>query len=154
MIMCGFSTTPAPGSPDVYKHAMDVLLPLGEYFQIQDDYLDYAGTPEQIGKIGTDIVDNKCSWCINTTLALCTPEQRAVLDASYGRKDPAAEARVKKIFADVGVDARYVQYEQAAYERITKLIEAVPEIPNPAGDATLRREAFTSFLLKIYKRTK
>jgi len=50
------------------ERALDILVPLGEYFQIQDDYLDYSGTPEQIGKIGTDIMDNKCSWCINTAL--------------------------------------------------------------------------------------
>lgn len=47
------------------KQAQDVLIPLGEYFQIQDDFLDCFGTPEQIGKIGTDIQDNKCSWVIN-----------------------------------------------------------------------------------------
>ena len=32
-----------------YKQALDILIPLGEYFQIQDDYLDCYGTPEQIG---------------------------------------------------------------------------------------------------------
>ena len=154
LIICGFPTEAKAGSQDVYKASMDILVPLGEYFQIQDDYLDYAGTPEQIGKIGTDILDNKCSWCINTALALATPEQRAVLDASYGRKDSAAEARVKEIFKAVGVDERYTAYEQDAYNRINKLIDALPEATNPAGDATLRKEVFTSFLHKIYKRTK
>ncbi|KZV66046.1 farnesyl diphosphate synthase [Peniophora sp. CONT] len=154
MIMCGFPTEPKAGTPDVYKASMEILVPLGEYFQIQDDYLDYSGTPEQIGKIGTDIIDNKCSWCINTALALATPEQRAVLDSSYGRKDAAAEARVKEIFKAVGVDERYAKYEQDAYERVNKLVAALPEAKNPAGDATLRKEVFTSFLHKIYKRTK
>ncbi|TFY76168.1 hypothetical protein EWM64_g7844, partial [Hericium alpestre] len=41
---------PTPANPDPYQLAMDILIPLGEYFQVQDDYLDYAGTPEQIGK--------------------------------------------------------------------------------------------------------
>ena len=154
LIICGFPTEAKAGSQDVYKASMDILVPLGEYFQIQDDYLDYAGTPEQIGKIGTDILDNKCSWCINTALALATPEQSAVLDASYGRKDSAAEARVKEIFKAVGVDERYTAYEQDAFNRINKLIDALPEATNPAGDATLRKEVFTSFLHKIYKRTK
>ncbi|CAD6972897.1 unnamed protein product [Tilletia controversa] len=35
-----------------YKAALDILIPLGEYFQVQDDYLDCYGTPEMIGKIG------------------------------------------------------------------------------------------------------
>ncbi len=54
---------------------------LGEYFQIQDDFLDFS---EQTGKIGTDILDNKCSWCVNTALAVCTPEQRRVYDRTMG----------------------------------------------------------------------
>ena len=49
-----------------YQLALDILLPLGEYFQVQDDYLDCFGT--DIGKIGTDILDNKCSWVVCTAL--------------------------------------------------------------------------------------
>ncbi|EAQ86480.1 farnesyl pyrophosphate synthetase [Chaetomium globosum CBS 148.51] len=48
-------------TPENLKQAEDILIPLGEYFQIQDDYLDNFGLPEHIGKIGTDIMDNKCS---------------------------------------------------------------------------------------------
>lgn len=73
-------------NPDSYKQALDILLPMGEYFQVQDDYLDCYGTPEQIGKIGTDILDNKCSWLINTALAKVNPDQRKVLDVSQRSK--------------------------------------------------------------------
>ncbi|KAH9008159.1 farnesyl diphosphate synthase [Lactarius hengduanensis] len=155
LLLCGFPVEKRNESdPDYYKIALDILVPLGEYFQIQDDYLDYSGTPEQIGKIGTDIVDNKCSWCINTALARATPEQRAILDASYGRKDPAAEERVKEIFRQVGVDNEYAEYEAQSYARINALIGAVPEVRSPNGDAVLRRAVFSTFLEKIYKRTK
>ncbi|KAH8977038.1 farnesyl diphosphate synthase [Lactarius hatsudake] len=155
LLLCGFPVEKRNESdPDYYKIALDILVPLGEYFQIQDDYLDYSGTPEQIGKIGTDIVDNKCSWCINTALARASPEQRAILDASYGLKDPAAEERVKEIFRQVGVDNEYAEYEAQSYARINALIDAVPEVRSPNGDAVLRRAVFSTFLEKIYKRTK
>ncbi|KAF4581658.1 Farnesyl pyrophosphate synthetase [Pleurotus pulmonarius] len=68
-----------------YRVALSILILLREYSQVQDDWLDYAGTVEQIGKVGTDIIDNKCSWCINTALALANAEQRAILDANYER---------------------------------------------------------------------
>ncbi|KAK7061259.1 fructose-bisphosphate aldolase [Favolaschia claudopus] len=136
---------------DPYKVALSILLPLGEYFQVQDDFLDFSAPPELLGKIGTDIVDNKCSWCINTALAVATPQQRAMLDANYGRKDPASEARVKEVFEAVGVRERYAKYEADVYGRLTALIDGIPESPERG---TLKREIFTSFLEKIYKRTK
>lgn len=39
-----------------YDAALKILIPLGEYFQIQDDYLDAFADPEVLGKIGTDIL--------------------------------------------------------------------------------------------------
>lgn len=79
-----------------YDAALHILLPLGEYFQVQDDYLDCYGAPALIGKIGTDILDNKCSWNINVALQKATPEQRQVLDASvtyHGLQRPSADLR-------------------------------------------------------------
>jgi len=134
-----------------YEISREILIAIGEYFQIQDDFLDYAGTPEQIGKIGTDIVDNKCSWCINMALSLATPEQRAVLEENYGRKDPVKEACVKEVYEQVGLRRVYAEYEENAYQTLSAKIAAIPETSEPN---TLKREVFTSFLNKIYKRTK
>ena len=33
--------------------ALSILLQIGEYFQIQDDFLDYHVPPELLGKVGT-----------------------------------------------------------------------------------------------------
>ncbi|KAF8211656.1 isoprenoid synthase domain-containing protein [Mycena galopus ATCC 62051] len=133
-----------------YKVALSILLPLGEYFQIQDDFLDASAPPEVLGKVGTDIVDNKCSWCVNTALKLATPEQRAVLDENYGRKDSTAEARVKEVFEAVGLREHFTKYEADTYARLVGLIAAIPE---GTQQGTLKREIFTSFLKKIYKRS-
>ncbi|KAI0759526.1 farnesyl-diphosphate synthase [Trametes elegans] len=144
------STTP---SDDPYALAQSILVPLGEYFQVQDDFLDFSAPPEVLGKLGTDIVDNKCSWCVALALARASPAQRAVLDESYGRKDPGAEARVKAVYEEVGVRAAYAEYEQRAYARINELIDAVPEQAGEQGPA-LKREVFRAFLEKIHKRQK
>ncbi|KAF7354405.1 Fructose-bisphosphate aldolase [Mycena venus] len=114
-----------------YKVALSILLPLGEYFQTQNDFFDFSAPPELVGKIqvGTDILENKCSWCVNIALALATPEQRKVLDENYGQKDPTAEARVKEVFEAVGVRESYAKYEAEMYERLKELIAAIPESP-------------------------
>ncbi|KAJ7896083.1 isoprenoid synthase domain-containing protein [Mycena olivaceomarginata] len=130
-----------------YKVALSILLPLGEYFQIQDDFLDFSAPPEVLGKVGTDIINNKCSWCVNTALTLATPEQRTVLDENYGRKDAAAEVRVKAVFEAVGLREKYAKYEAEMHGRLVEMIGAIPE------HGILKREIFTSFLEKIYKRT-
>merc|ERR1712066_464497 len=68
-----------------YNACRDILMIMGIYFQAQDDYLDCYGTPEQIGKIGTDIQDKKCGWLFAQTYhRLANDEQKAVLTSSTG----------------------------------------------------------------------
>jgi len=135
-------------TPSNLKQAHDILIPLGEYFQIQDDYLDAFGDPSFIGKIGTDIKDNKCGWLINQALQLCTPEQRKILDENYGQKDDAKEAKVKQLYVELQLEKRYQDYEEKRVAEIRKLIAAVDETEG------LKKGVFESFLSKIYKRSK
>lgn len=135
-------------TPANLKQAEDILIPLGEYFQVQDDYLDNFGDPEHIGKIGTDIMDNKCSWLINLALEVATPEQRAILDANYGRKDKDKEAVVQKLFAEMKLKERYEAFEEKRAAEIREMIEKVDESEG------LKKSVFEAFLAKIYKRTK
>ncbi|KAJ3276925.1 Farnesyl pyrophosphate synthetase [Borealophlyctis nickersoniae] len=130
---------------EAFKQAKSVLLPLGEYFQVQDDYLDCFGSPEVIGKIGTDIEDNKCGWLIVQALDRASPEQRKILDECYGRKDAEKVAAVKRVYSEIDIPAIYHKYEEESYQRISALIEKVDE-------ELLPREMFVAFMNRIYKR--
>ncbi|KAA8910449.1 putative farnesyl-diphosphate synthetase [Sphaerosporella brunnea] len=135
-------------TPKNLQQAKDVLIPLGEYFQVQDDYLDCYGDPEHIGKIGTDIQDNKCGWLVNKALELVTPEQRALLDANYGRKDAEAEKKVKQLYLELDVERHYKEYEAKAIKEIEALIDKVDESQG------LKKAVLTGFLKKIAGRSK
>ncbi|KAK9289284.1 hypothetical protein L1049_017760 [Liquidambar formosana] len=64
---------------DNHIDVKNILVELGTYFQVQDDYLDCFGEPENIGKIGIDIEDFKCSWLVVKALERCNEEQKKVL---------------------------------------------------------------------------
>ena len=135
-------------TPKNLQQAKDILIPLGEYFQSQDDYLDAFGSPETIGKIGTDIQDNKCSWLINQALKRASPEQKAVLDANYGAKDAEKELRVKGVYAELKLDEVYKAFEE---ERVGEIRKLIGEVDEREG---LKKSVFEGFLSKIYKRQK
>lgn len=135
-------------TPKNLKIAEEILIPLGEYFQVQDDYLDNFGLPEHIGKIGTDIMDNKCSWLVNQALAIVTPEQRKVLEENYGHKDKTKEAAVKKLYDELELEKRYQAYEEKIVGEIRASIDKVDESEG------LKKSVFETFLNKIYKRSK
>ena len=135
-------------TPKNLQQTHDILIPIGEYFQIQDDYLDCFGSPEMIGKIGTDIMDNKCSWLINQALARANAEQRSVLDVCYGRKDGKMERRVKAIFDELELEKVYEEYQESAVAKIRDLIQRVDESEG------LKKGLFEAVLAKIYKRNK
>lgn len=142
MYMAGIS------SEEDLKQANDILIPLGEYFQIQDDYLDVYGDPAVIGKIGTDIQDNKCSWVVNTALKIATPEQRQILDDNYGRKDAEKEKVIKKLFNEMDIQKLYLDYEDKVVTELRKKIATVDESRGFKG------AVLEAFLNKIYKRQK
>ncbi|KAK5111317.1 hypothetical protein LTR62_005157 [Meristemomyces frigidus] len=130
------------------KQAHDILIPMGEYFQVQDDYLDNFADPATLGKIGTDIQDNKCSWLVNQALKKCSPEQRQVLERNYGHKDQECEAKVKELFNQLELEKDYQVYEDKVIVQLRERIESLDESEG------LKRGVFEEFLRKIYKRSK
>jgi len=137
MLLAGIRSKPA------FQVAEDILLPMGEYFQIQDDFLDCYGDPKVIGKIGRDVEENKCSWLIVQALKKCSPEQRALLQQHYGRDNSNDVAVVKKIYADLDMTSVYREYEEQSYQKLCGMIEKVQNMP---------RQVFLDLLGKIYKR--
>ncbi|GAB0132599.1 hypothetical protein EsDP_00001030 [Epichloe bromicola] len=135
-------------TPKNLRQAEDILIPLGEYFQVQDDYLDNFGLPEHTGKIGTDIKDNKCSWLVNQAIEMATPEQRRILKDNYGQKSDEKEAVVKKLYSDMKIKERYEAFEEKRAAEIRSMIDGIDESEG------LKKAVFQVFLDKIYKRTK
>jgi len=132
-----------------FDAARDILLIMGIYFQAQDDYLDCFGTPEQIGKVGTDIQDKKCGWLFANAYhqGLCTPEQKALLERTYGKCKVFSpeEAAIKELYKAIKLPEIYEKYEQDSYDRIMRLRGTTKQVPWPV---------FEIFLKKIYKRSK
>ncbi|NWU90642.1 FPPS synthase, partial [Upupa epops] len=133
-------------SKEEHDAAKAILLEMGEFFQIQDDYLDCFGDPEVMGKVGTDIQDNKCSWLVVECLRRVTPEQRQILEENYGRKEPEKVAKVKELYETVGMRTVFQEYEETSYRRLQELIQQ--------RSGRLPPEIFLGLARKIYKRQK
>ncbi|NWX19756.1 FPPS synthase, partial [Aegotheles bennettii] len=158
-------------SKEEHDNAKAILLEMGEFFQIQvgggsvshgacellvvvltclhlaqDDYLDCFGDPELMGKVGTDIQDNKCSWLVVECLRRVTPEQRQILEENYGCKEPEKVAKVKELYETLGLRAVFQEYEESSYRRLQELIQQ--------HSNRLPRAIFLGLARKIYKRQK
>ncbi|XP_062522312.1 farnesyl pyrophosphate synthase-like [Corticium candelabrum] len=133
-------------SEDDFTRAGKILLSMGEFFQIQDDFLDCYGDPAVTGKIGTDIEDNKCSWLVVQALKKVTAEQREVLEKNYGRKDEACVSCVKQLYSDLCLQKVYHDYEESSYS------DLMASINTECG--SLPKGMFIEFADRIYKRKK
>ncbi|WCJ28214.1 Farnesyl pyrophosphate synthase [Euphorbia peplus] len=133
-------------SLDNHIDVENILVQMGIYFQVQDDYLDCYGDPKTIGKIGTDIEDFKCSWLVVKALEVCNEEQKKVLHELYGKPDPESVAKIKVLYNEINLQSIFLEYENQSYE---KLITSIEAHPSKAVQSVLK-----SFLGKIYKRQK
>ncbi|CAG5121296.1 unnamed protein product [Candidula unifasciata] len=114
------------GISDDESHAqvMPVLLQMGHFYQIQNDYLDCYGAPEITGKVGTDIQDNKCSWLIVKALEIASDEQKEALK--------------------LNLEDIYKQCEENSYQDCIHLIYSM--------DSVVPKTVFLDFVNMIYKR--
>ncbi|XP_033753013.1 farnesyl pyrophosphate synthase-like [Pecten maximus] len=136
------------GIKDTVTHeaAKAILLKMGIFYQIQDDYLDCFGDPKVMGKIGTDIQDNKCSWLILQALSKVTQQQRQILEENYGQAEEEKVLNVKAVYKALDLEQVYRDYEEESYRELNKDIQSF--------QGQLPKDVFTDFANKIYKRNK
>nr|UTI67592.1 farnesyl pyrophosphate synthase [Kerria lacca] len=77
MYMVGIS------SAERHKQAKDLLLQIGHYFQIQDDYLGCFADKKLLGKFEIDIQEGKCTWLIVAALERANSSQRKKLEVRF-----------------------------------------------------------------------
>ncbi|KAE8151525.1 terpenoid synthase [Aspergillus avenaceus] len=136
------------GNPVNVMQSERLVVALGNYLQVQDDFLDVFGDPAVLGKVGTDIQENKLTWMITEALELCTVQQRQELETHYGVRDVESERKVKDMFKEIGLEKRYAEYQENVIDNINRMISDVDESEG------LSKAIFERILSKCVKRNK
>ncbi|XP_030766531.1 farnesyl pyrophosphate synthase [Sitophilus oryzae] len=127
-----------------HRQAKTILLEMGQFFQIQDDFLDCFGDPSVTGKKGTDIQDGKCSWLAVVALQRATPDQRKIMEEHYGRSEPESVETIRRLYEELCLPNTYAIYEEESYNIIKTHIQQISK--------GLRHDMFFKIMEKIYKR--
>lgn len=133
-----------------YDTAREALLLMGVYFQAQDDYLDAFACPEELGKVGTDIQDKKCSWLFaHAYHEHGTEEARALLDEHYGKCKVGSdeEEMIKELYKKLGLQELFQQYEKEVEGKVEDFQHKVDAVGLPWS-------IFERFFSLIHKRRK
>lgn len=130
---------------ELHRQAKTILLEMGHFFQVQDDFLDCFGDPEHTGKLGSDIEDGKCSWLAVVALQRSTKEQREIMEKYYGKPEiPEARDIVRNLYEDLGLPNTYAIYEEETYNLIKTHIQQISK--------GLPHELFFKLMDKMYRR--
>ncbi|PHJ22115.1 polyprenyl synthetase superfamily protein [Cystoisospora suis] len=130
--------------PDLVAKAKHLSLAIGDYFQVQDDFLDCFSNPEKSGKIGSDIQERKCTWLLVQAAKRASREELDLLMEKYGK--PGEVEWVKALYRRLGLPQVYADFEERTVSSLTKTVQEVPH------DGI---QAFFGLVLdRIYKREK
>jgi geranylgeranyl diphosphate synthase type II len=119
----------AKSSKELQNVIYDYGINLGIAFQLQDDYLDAFGDPENFGKqVGGDIIENKKTFLYIRAMELATEEERSELKNLFSIKPQNPHEKietVKHIFIKSGaaeVTRKEIEkYTKQAFEILDSL---------------------------------
>jgi len=105
-------------------------------FQLQDDYLDAFGNPEDFGKqIGGDIISNKKTFLIIRALKKADEETRQELEDIYFHNELTDTSekvkRTLEIFSDLNVDRDTLEKSDYYFDQAEEYLASV-EMPSKA----------------------
>ncbi|XP_072748541.1 farnesyl pyrophosphate synthase-like [Anoplolepis gracilipes] len=130
--------------PKMLKEMETILLEIGNFFQVEDDYLGCYEKSEVFGKDNTDIQEGKCTWLIVNALKRAILEQPKILEECYGVSDPEKVECVKQLYNELGLPNTYSIYEEETYNLLKTYIQQISH--------SLPHDLFLKLLNKIYHR--
>ena len=114
-VACALHLTDTASS-QALTEARQICDAIGEYFQVQDDYLGCWGDEAMTGKGNNDVAEKKCTWLAVTALTRCTgPEQLLELQKGLVRGDTR---RVTAMYEELGMRDAFLEYEARSFAAI------------------------------------
>ena len=115
---------------DVRQNMADFGYNLGMAFQLIDDYLDYAGDTETIGKeVGDDLMEGKMTLPLIYARDHSNPDDREIIRLAIQKPDEANVAQVCEIVASTGALEYTVslacEYRDSAMQKLEFLPDSV-----------------------------
>lgn len=127
--VCPFETavlmTGVRNTATLQQNVRNILLEIGVYYQVQNDYNDCFGSSTITGRIGEDIETGKCTWLILTALKYATEAQRKMLEDCYATNNENA-VTIKEIYEDLRIPELYCKYEEDTGNWIESQINNLP----------------------------
>ncbi|KAG5899526.1 hypothetical protein JTB14_008213 [Gonioctena quinquepunctata] len=108
-----------------HRQAKTILLELGQFYQIQKDFLNCFGDDEITWKLGSHVNEGKCSWLAVVALQRVNPAQRKIMEEHYGKPGREAVDAIKNLYIDLGLPATYASYEEETYKFINTHIQQI-----------------------------
>ncbi|KAL3286354.1 hypothetical protein HHI36_000862 [Cryptolaemus montrouzieri] len=129
---------------EMHRQAKTLLLEMGHFYQVQDDFLDCFGDVNITGRPPRYIQEGRCTWLAVVALQRATPAQRKLMEDCYGKSDPSCVEAVKNLYRQLGLPNTYAIYEEESYNLINTNIHQLTK--------GLPHKLFFKLMEKIYKR--